>query len=65
MPEVSWPGQERWEVCSKKSQSEVWNHMVKEGELRAVWFYQSEKLQVGNGGEEAGQRSRSCVSPGD
>lgn len=39
MPEVSWPSQESWEVCSKKSHSEAWNHIVKEGELWVVWFY--------------------------
>lgn len=36
MPEVTWPGRERWEVFSKKTQSEAWNHIVKERELR--WF---------------------------
>lgn len=36
MSEVNWPGQESWEDYSKKSQSEAWNHIVKEGELGGV-----------------------------
>lgn len=63
MPEVMWPSQDSWEMHSRKSRLEAWNHIVKEGELWVLGFYCNEKLQASNGGEVE-EHSRSSVTKG-